>query len=404
MSEETTNMESRSKAETGKWVHASKVVAIVVVLVLGVLVMKYLKENGPEADKEVAPRVIPVVRVLQVKAATERLTISTQGRVEPVRRTQAASEVMGRVVLVSPKFKAGGRFPRNEVMLEIDSADYVSAHASAQSSLADAKLSLVQEEARAEQAQRDWQKLGRGEPSDLVIRKPQIASARARISAAEAAVGKAMRDLERTKLRAPYDCRVQATYTDLGSYIMTGARLADLYSVDAFEVRVPVTLEELGYIDKDEIIGAKVLTRAVIGGKERQWQGAIVRSEGQVDRETMTMYLVVSIKANKEAGQYALPPMGLFVQAEIQGKTLERVTRIPRSALRSDHSLFVVNAGNQLEIIPVKVARTLTHSVLVSEGLKDGSRIIVSPMETPVPGMQLAVEEDEATDETAGEE
>lgn len=116
------------------------------------------------------------------------------------------------------------------------------------------------------------------------------------------------------------------------------------------------------------------------------------------------MYLVVSIKANKEAGQYALPPMGLFVQAEIQGKTLERVTRIPRSALRSDHSLFVVNAGNQLEIIPVKVARTLTHSVLVSEGLKDGSRIIVSPMETPVPGMQLAVEEDEATDETAGEE
>ena len=396
MREEIKQTECGSEAGVGRWVHASKVVAIVLVLVVGVLVMKYLKNNGPEADKEIAPRVIPVVRVLQVKAAAERLTISTQGRVEPVRRTQAASEVMGRVVMVSPKFKTGGEFSFNEVMLEIDSSDYVSAHASAESSLADAELLLVQEEARAEQALRDWQKLGRGEPSELVVRRPQIASVKARISAAEAAVGKAMRDLDRTKLRAPYDCRVQATYTDLGSYIMTGARLADLYSVDAFEVRVPVTLEELGYIDKDELIGAEVLIRAVIGGKEREWQGEIVRSEGLVDRETMTMYLAVTIKPNKTAGQYALPPMGLFVQAKIQGKKLERVTRIPRSALRSDHTLLIVNAENQLEIIPVKVVRTLNKSVLVSEGLKDGCRIIVSPMETPVPGMQLVVEDDEA--------
>ena len=66
--------------------------------------------------------------------------------------------------------------------------------------------------ARAEQAVRDWEKLGLNrDPSDLVLRKPQLVSARARITAAEAAVDKAMRDLERTEIRAPYDCRIERT-------------------------------------------------------------------------------------------------------------------------------------------------------------------------------------------------
>lgn len=381
-------------SKEGKWVHGSKIAAILAVLVVGVMAMKYLKSHGPEADKQAPPRVIPVVEVVEVKAGPEQLTIETQGRIEPVRRTQAASEVMGRVVMVSPKFKAGGEFALDEIMLEIDSADYVAALASAKSSLADAKLLLAQEEARAEQALRDWEKLGRGKPSDLVIRKPQIESVKARIVASEAAVEKAVRDLDRTKLRAPYHCRVEATYTDLGSYIMTGARLADLYSADAFEARVPVTLEELGYLDQDKLMGAQVIAKAVLGGAERTWQGTVVRSEGMVDRQTMTMYLVVGIESNGEAGPYRLPSPGLFIQAGIQGKKMDRVTKIPRSTLRPDNTLLIMNADNELEIIPVKLARTLHHSILVSEGLRDGTKVIISPIETPIPGMKLALQED----------
>ena len=226
-----------------------------------------------------------------------------------------------------------------------------------------------------------------------MLRKPQIESAQAHITAATAAVGKAKRDLERTKLRAPYDCRVEASYTDLGSYIMIGARLADLYSADAFEARVPVTLEELGYLDKDKIIGSKVIVNALLGGVDRQWHGSIVRNEGVVDQQTMTMYLVVGIKPQSEAGPYRLPPLGLFVQAEIQGGVMEGVIKVPRSALRPDNTLLTVNAANELEVTPVTLARTLEKSVLVSAGLSDGAKVIVSPMETPVSGMKLSVQE-----------
>ncbi len=109
---------SEEIAKSKLWVDASKVVAIIVVLICGVLGMSYLQKNGPKADREAPPRVIPVVRVLTVMSAPEQLYVETQGRVEPLRRTQAASEVMGRVVVVSPKFKVGGDFARNEIILE----------------------------------------------------------------------------------------------------------------------------------------------------------------------------------------------------------------------------------------------------------------------------------------------
>jgi len=366
--------------------------AMLAVIIAGVFVMMYLVKNGPQADKEQAPKLVPVVRVIVARLSSEKLSIETQGRIVPAHRTQAASEVMGRVVMVSPKFKTGGLFERDEIMLKIDSADYIAALATAESALADAKLLLAQEEARAAQARRDWEKLGRGEPSDLVLRKPQIVSAKARIAAAEAAVEKARRDLDRTKLRAPYDCRVQHTYTDLGSYVMIGARLADVYSTRDFELRVPVTLEEMAYLP-EKVVGTPVTAGARVGNQQRTWKGVVVRSEGIVDNQTMTVYFVVQIKPNKNDDRYPLPPSGLFVKATLQGRVMEKVTSIPRSALRFDNTVLTLTPENKLSIVPVKVARTLRTTVLISEGLKDGTRVITSPLETPVEGMELKPEE-----------
>lgn len=368
-----------------------KFVAVIVVLLIGVVGKKWLEENGPVASKEPPVRVIPTVHVIEAKFADRLLYVETQGRVEPRVRTQAAAEVMGRVLEVSQKFKAGGVFEKGEVMLEMDGSDYVAALATAESTLADAKLSLEREEARAAQARRDWAKLGRGQASDLVLGKPQIVSAKARVKAAESGVEKASRDLERTKLRAPYTCLVEMTYTDLGSYITPGARLADLYSTESFEVRVPVTLEEFGYLEQsaDGVVGDEVIIEAAIGGKIRSWQGCIARSEGRVDRNTMTMNQVVAIQPTPEEVQFQLPPAGLFVRARIKGRVMPTVAELPRSSLRQDMTLLVLDKENQLKIVKVDVARTLEKTVLVRGGIQSGELVIVSPIETPVAGMKL---------------
>ena len=374
-----------------------KLVIIVAVLVLGVIGMKWLVTHGPKAEKEPPIPVVPVVRVMTAQFQDRQLYVNTQGRVDPQIRTQAAAEVSGRVLSVSPKFRSGGIFKDGDVMLEIDGADYVVALAKAESALADAKLALDREEARAAQARRDWKKLGRGTPSDLVLGVPQIASAKARVKASEAGVAKAGRDLDRTKLKAPYDCLVEKIYTDLGSFIVPGARLADVSSVDAFEVRVPVTLEEFAYLarnDKsgaDATVGDEVSIQSKIGGKLRTWKGKVVRSEGRVDRSTMTMVQVVKVLPNESGGEFRFPPSGLFVRARIKGRVMENVCELPRSALRQDGSLLVFAADSTLGIVKVEVARTLQKQILVSGGISDQAQVIVSPMETPVVGMKLEI-------------
>ena len=368
------------------------IVIILAILLAGFIGMGVLKKLGPKADKEAPPKVIPSVKIITAMVADKQLFVQTQGEVEARMSTHLASEVMGKVTMVSPKLKAGGTFQLNEVMLEIDKADYASALARVESSLADAKLALQQEESRAEQAMRDWRKLGKGNAPDLVARKPQIASAKARVSAAEAEVSKATRDLERTAVRAPYLCRVDKSYTDLGSYIAPGARVADVYSIRVREVRVPVSLDDLAYLQDKELIGSGVHIEADLAGETRQWVGKIIRSEGKVDRSTMMIYFVVEIASSKAQPMHDLPPPGLFINASIKGRVMKQVVEIPRSALRADHSVLTVDEDNRLQIIDVKVVRTMEDKVLISSGILDGTRIIVSAIETPVPNMELNIE------------
>lgn len=368
-------------------------ILVVLVLGAGLIGMVILAMNGPKAEKDAPPKVVPVVNVVIAEMSDQNLSVVTQGEVKAKMTTQIASEVMGRVTVVSPKLKAGGSFDRNEIMLETDRADYVSALARVESALADAKLTLEQEQARAEQSMRDWRKLGKGEAPDLVARKPQIASAKARVNAAQADVEKATRDLDRTKIRAPYLCKIDQAHIDLGAYITPGARVADIYSIRVREVRVPVPLKDLAYlhIANDGLIGAAVKVTAELAGEMQTWSGKIIRNEGKVDRNTRMLYLVVEIAATETQPMADLPPPGLFVSASIQGRTMKNVVRIPRIALRADNSILTVDENDQLKIVSVKVARTMQHSVLISSGIAKGTKIITSAMETPVPGMDLEV-------------
>lgn len=387
-----TNSPNRTNCAPGAVRTGLVLLAILGILALGVIGMGILQKTGPQADKEVPPKAIPTVKTMTAEVGEKQLYVKTQGEVKARMFTQVSSQVMGRTTMVSPKLRAGGTFKKGEVVLEIERTDYVSALARAESSLADVKLALEQEEARAEQAMRDWKKLGKGAAPDLVARKPQIASAKAKVTAAEAEVARATRDLERTTLRAPYHCRVDQSYVDFGAHVGAGMRIADVYSVDVRELRVPVPLSELAYLNDDELIGSHVDVEAELAGETKTWVGKIIRSEGKVDRATMMMYLVVEIAVSRSQRVEDLPPPGLFVHASIKGRTMKQVMEIPRSALRADNSVMVVDKEGRLELLNVSVARTMKDSVLISKGLVAGSEVIISAIETPVSGMKVEIE------------
>ena len=179
---------------------------------------------------------------------------------------ELTAEVSGKLIEVSANLVPGGRVREGEVLVAIDPADSraaleqcKAAQERARMGVADAQLAIEEEEARRDQALRDWKKLGRGEPSDLLARKPQLVSAQARLASAladvesaKADVGSASRNLERTVIRAPFDGVVREEFVEVGAVLAPGTRLVTLFSERSLEVELPLKLEDYALLKRDE--------------------------------------------------------------------------------------------------------------------------------------------------------
>ena len=116
----------------------------------------------PQAAKEIPAEIDPVVEVMPVRFEELTFDMPSQGLIEATRRTSLAASVAGRVVEVNPLFDVGNRVSAGTWLVKIDPVNYLAARAAAAATLADAESALVEEKARALQAQRDWIKLGNG--------------------------------------------------------------------------------------------------------------------------------------------------------------------------------------------------------------------------------------------------
>lgn len=357
-------------------------------LVGAVFAVKLMAQFRPEAVVVEKPKLLTTVETLTARAGKVTVQLPSQGIVEPVRAATLAAEVAGRVVEVSPRFEAGERFAEGELLVRLEDADYQAALIQAEANLAEARAALVTEKARAEQAARDWEKLGSKQPAgDLVLRKPQLASAEARVSAATGALEKARRDLERTRITAPFPGRLRAKRTELGSYLAPGAPVADLASTGAHRVRLPVNVEDLAFLPNGgDHADVPVTLEADAAGRTHTWQGKILRTEGEVERASRSIYLVA--EAGEKDAHDLLQP-GLFVRAKIRGVTFDNLFRVPRAAFLDRDRVILVDANDRLRFQQVEVLRADGPDVLVSGGLKNGDRICLTALAAPVEGMEV---------------
>lgn len=359
----------------------------------------FVSRPEPETRRPVVSP--PLVRTVTVVREDVPLLVRSQGTVSPRVESQLVPEVAGRVLEVAGSFVPGGFFETGDVLVTIDPYDYRQAIVEARAMVAQAKLRLAREEAEAEVARREWRELGtEEEPTPLTLREPQVEDARAALAAAEAALERAERNLDRTRIRAPYAGRVRSKRVDVGQYVTPGVSVATVYSVDAAEVRLPLPDDELAYLDLplDYRGGGtsgsnpKVLLRAEYGGRVHEWKGSIVRTEGEIDPKSRMVHVVASVPDpyREVPGR---PPLavGMFVQAEIRGRTARDVAVLPRAAMRSDGRVWVVDGEDRLRFRDVTVLRADREVVLIADGLQDGERVCLSPMEAATDGMQVRI-------------
>jgi len=384
---------------------------LVILLSIAVVVVMVAISKGkrPERTQEVAKALL--VDTIPVRVKSMNLVVESQGIVSPRTETVVISEVLGKIVSISEHFVAGGFFRKGEVLLRIDPSDYDTALKRAEANLAAMQAQFADQKARADQARRDWQNLGRsGEPSDLTLRKPQLAEAQAGVKSAEADVQKAQRDLDRTIIKAPYDGLVRSKQADIGQYVAPGTILAVTFAIDIAEVRLPLAIGDLQFLQLPSATTASsdqptpVTLSAEGTGLDGQWQAEIVRTEGVIDQSSRVIYAVAQvIDPYGVLGESQQPElrMGTFVHASIEGNWLENVVSLPRVALKEGNTVLVASPENELEIREVEIIRAEPRMIYISRGLKDGEQVVITAIEAPIPGTKLIISGAERTEKVS---
>jgi RND family efflux transporter MFP subunit len=378
-----------------------------------VVVLLVMRAQGMRPERKEESTQAVLVEAIPAQMTSLNFSVWSQGTVAPRTETTLVAEVSGQIVSVSDNFIAGGFFRQGEVLLQIDPSDYETGLLRAQANLASRKAQLADQQARSEQALKDWINLGRqGEPSDLVLRKPQLAEAQAGVQAAEAELQEAERNLQRTRIRVPYDGLVRSKLVDVGQFVSPGTPLGVTFSIDTAEIRLPLSSTDLAYLDLpsatrlDRAHRIPVTLTADTTGVEDSWQADIVRTEGVVDEGSRVVYAVAEVVdpygVLGRSRQQELK-MGSFVRAEIQGRRAENVVVLPRSVLRPDETVLIANAERKLEVRPVEVARAEPRNVYIASGIANGELVVTTSLEAPIPGMQLAIRGEAAEPKGDGE-
>lgn len=365
------------------------------VFAVGIVVGALIIATGPELVPQARSPQVPLVQTLLATRQTVRFKVTTHGTVMPKTESDLVAEVSGRVVDVSPALVSGGFFARGDVLVQIERIDYEVAHTQAKARLAAARSELVSAE-KAYDRQRGLTAARSGSQAQEDEALNRLLVARASLDEAIALEKRAVRDLERTRLTAPYDGRVRTERVDSGQFINRGQSIATLYSIDFAEVRLPLPDHELAYLPLTLARSSGVpqpaveaVLRAEFAGTEHVWSASVVRTEGELDGTTRMVNVIAQVAAPYDPP--AGPPLtvGMFVEAEIPGREVADVIVVPRTALQRNNKLYVVDGDNRLEFRDVEILRITGETVYLRGDVANGEAICVTTLETAIKGQRV---------------
>ncbi len=352
--------------------------------------------------------------VITYSPETLQPVLNTFGEVRSRRSLQLRASSAGEVVWLSDAFEEGGSVGAGDLLLRIDPADAQSAvdtaradRAEAAAELRDAERTLVlardeilaaedQVRLRKNALTRQNDLLARGVGSQaavetaelslssanqsLLSRRQAVATAEARIDQAktalqrrEIALGEAERRLANTEVHAEFAGVLNNVSIVEGGLVSANETLAELIDPSALEVSFRLSTPQYARFvsESGKLVGAEVTASIDILGVNLEARGRISRESGAV-AEGQTGRLMF---ARLDAAPGFRP--GDFVTVQISEPPLERVARVPASAVDASGTVLVVGEEDRLEVAEVNVLRREGDDVILRARGLAGREIVM---------------------------
>ena len=366
-------------------------------ILLGAFALSYLLwflgQVQPDPVEELPPPDV-IIEILTPKDF--QVQISSNGTTTPLTQTVLTAEVGGEVIYRSKKFAEGASVIEGEILAKIDDTDLQLQYKNALLQLANAEVQYSLQLAEAEVAKEAWDKIGDGVASDLTLKKPQLKQAEAFLEVAKAQVSSAAKKLNKTEIIAPYAGRIQNVNIDLGTTIIPGQPVGAMYTSSEIEITLAVKDNDLQFLSipmdgrkLNPSEQASVVIESFYKGKTQSWEGKLERVDGVIDPITRMINLIGVFKNDFIETDKPNLPIGLFVEAKIDGITLKNIFEIPINSISKDNEVYIVDKDNQLELRKLTVLKKYSEFVIIKDGLKAGERIVTSKLSTASNGIKV---------------
>lgn len=383
----------------------------------------WINRTEPVAEKINATRKSSaLVETITAKRGTYSPRLVVLGTVEAAQQISLRPRVNGQVIELSPEFVPGGMVEKGDSLLRIDPADFENALSISKSELAKAEASMEIENARQQLAETELKLLedSIGEANrGLVMREPQLASIKAEVSAANAAIERAQLNLERTRIHSPFDAQVLTRAINIGSQVGPGDELAQLIGLDEYWIIATVPIRSLRWVqfpaeqpdspdlknlsnseqpetveatsrDDDATLGSRVTLRDPDGwGADASRNARVSKLIGTLDQQTRLARVLITVK-DPLGLKSDVPPLILntLIETEIEGKPIEGVIRLDRGYVRNQDTVWVMK-NEKLEIRETEIVFRDAQYTYIREGLDDGDEVVTSTLATVAPGIGL---------------
>ncbi|WP_432462206.1 efflux RND transporter periplasmic adaptor subunit [Enterobacter hormaechei] len=339
----------------------------------------------------------PQVSVHIVKSAPLAVTTELPGRTDAYRVAEVRPQVSG--IILHRNFTEGSDVKAGESLYQIDPATYQAAYDNAKGELvkAQAAANIAHLTVKRYVPLVGTQYVSKQEYDQAVATAQQ---ADASVVAAKAGVESARINLAYTKVTSPINGRIGKSSVTEGALVTNGqsTALATVQQLDPIYVDVTqsssdfMRLKQQTSLQKGDTSSVELLME---NGQPYPLKGTLQFSDVTVDESTGS----ITLRALFPNPQHMLLP-GMFVRARIDEGTQPDAILVPQQGVtrtpRGDATVLVVNDKNQVESRTVVAPQAIGDRWLITDGLKNGDRVIISGLQKVRPGVTVVAIPDTA--------
>ena len=423
-----------------------------IVLASSFFLFKKLIENEPIPKKKNSEIIGRLVKTIEVRKKDTTFWVSGYGTVKPKTEINIIPEVSGRVVFCSKKFRNGDFVKKGDLLFEVDPVSYSlsvrqkkaeieklksdiknlaqsKSNFQAELNIATKHLDVIKKELDRKKEIRQKQVISQQEyervvesylrqervvqsvKNSLALIPSQLEQKKRSIEIVKVELDRSLIDLKKAKFYAPFDSRVSLAKVEVGDYLQQGNAYGKIYEISSVEIPVSIPVEEARWVFPELRFRKLELSRkndkrvyplAEIKwnkfGKSLQWNGKVSRVDSGLDSSTRTLSIIVeAINPSEILSSRQNTPLtvGMFVSIRIKGISVPGVFVLPRFSVKSTSkkgkitdTVFLYE-NSKLNIRKIDILRKTMNYVFVKNGLKDGDKVITSPLPDAVDGMKL---------------